>query len=278
MTTGIEEGVERSPWSSTLCAGWVRHRRYRPRTRRFRYRIAMPLLDLDEVPLLEAAGVLGRRRFSPLRFDPDDYGHPDERRADRSPADSVRDLVEARLGVRPAGRVLMLAHVRTWGWCFNPLTVHWCHDEDDAVLAAVLEVTNTPWGERVSYVLDLRDESPPWQRCEPKRLHVSPFLPMDLVHRIRLTGPGPRIHVGIDDLDGADKVFDADLVVERRPLTVRSARRMLVGHPLMTLRVSAAIHLQALRLWIRRVPVHRHRPPTGEKGASDVPRCSEPVS
>lgn len=262
MTTGIEEGVERSPWSSTLCAGWVRHRRYRPRTRRFRYRIAMPLLDLDEVPLLEAAGVLGRRRFSPLRFDPDDYGHPDERRADRSLADSVRDLVEARLGVRPAGRVLMLAHVRTWGWCFNPLTVHWCHDEDDAVLAAVLEVTNTPWGERQSYVLEC-DPGQRIQRIEfGKQMHVSPFNPMGMRYRWRSNDPARILALNLDAEFENRVHVDATLALKRREINSRSLAAVLLRFPWMTGRVVFAIYWQALKLRLKRTPIYDH--PVGD--------------
>lgn len=42
-----------------------------------------------------------------------------------------------------------------------------------ALLVVCLQVTNTPWGERVSFVFS------PAGDVSPKALHVSPFMDMD---------------------------------------------------------------------------------------------------
>ena len=129
-----------------------------------------------------------------------DFGRPDGawawfRRADhlgpaeRSLDESVRDLVEARLGWRPGGPIRLLTHLRYFGLVMNPVSFYYCFNAcEERVEAVVAEVTNTPWRDRHCYVLDLRDvplSKMPRAR-HAKELHVSPFLEMDLEYRWRL--------------------------------------------------------------------------------------------
>ena len=72
---------------------------------------------------------------------------------------AVRDTVESRTGVRPKGRIRMLAHLRYFGYCFNPVTFYYCFSRnDDSVDYILAEVTNTPWKERYAYVLSASPE------------------------------------------------------------------------------------------------------------------------
>ena len=260
---------------SALYEGTVRHRRFSPVGHAFTSRLVMTLLDLDEVePLVDRLPLWSRRRWAPVRFDRRDYLDG----SDRPLRQALGDVVEARLGRRPAGPVRMLTQLRTWGWLFNPLTVYWCYrpagaenrrrvddhgrtDDDLELDVVVLEVSNTPWKERHHYVIDLgagRGDGATF----PKVLHVSPFMEMDLDYRVRFRGPrrgrGTPLTLRLELLDGDEKRFDADLSLRRVELTPVTAVTMLVRHPLQTLRVSAGIHAQALRLWAKRVPVVAH--------------------
>ena len=244
---------------AAVYTGRVRHHRAVPVAHGFTYRLAMTFLPLDEVDdVLARHPLWSRRLWSPVRYRREDFfGDPA-----RSLADSVRDLVEAEAGFRPDGPVALLAHLRTFGWCFNPLAAYYCYDATGTrVVAQVLSVTNTPWGERHQYVVDTRGSSGAWSQRFPKRLHVSPFMGMDQTYELAASAPGPHLHLGLATEEDGRRVFTAALDLRRRPADRAGLGHVLWRHPLMTLRVSIAIHVQALRLWRKGVPVHPH--PTG---------------
>jgi uncharacterized protein len=252
-------------WTSALYEGQVRHRRLGPVEHGFHSRVSMALLDLSELDeVVSATPLWSSTRRAPVRFRRTDYLDG----TDRPLAEALGDLVEARLGRRPSGPYLMLTQLRTWGWLFNPITIYWCSDggdespgvggASDRLDAVVLEVTNTPWHDRHWYVLDARSTG---LAAAPtrfgKELHVSPFLPMDLDYRLTIAGPADEISVRLEVLRDDRPVLDADLDLRRVELTPAHAVAALVRSPLSTFRVSATIRLQALRLWTKRVPVHR---------------------
>ncbi len=244
-----------------LYEGWVRHRRYTPETHELRYPVAMPLVDLDDLDaVLARHPAWGRGRAHPVRYRPDDH-HPD-RTGDL--AERARAAMTDALGRPPRGRLLLLAHPRTWGWCFNPISLTYAV-ADDGVDAVLVEVRNTPWGERTVHGIDVGGDPGAWAADLRKDLHVSPFLPMDLTWRMRGGAPGDRLDVGIDVVDdGGRVVLDADLDMVGRPLDRAAMTRLTLRRPLMPQRTTAGIHVEALRLWRKGVPVHR-RPGGGRR-------------
>lgn len=243
--------------NSFIYEGVVTHRRRTPVEHAFRTRLFLMYLDLAELPgLFDGHPLWSARRRSLARFRRSDYlGDPSV------PLDTaVRDLVEERLGVRPAGPVRMLAHLRYLGHCFNPVAFYWCFAADgERVEAVVAEVTNTPWGERHAYVA--RGTGNPEQVLESrheKALHVSPFMAMESEYRWRISPPGERLAVRIESRRDGELLFDAHLALRRREITHGALTSVLLRHPAMTLRVLGGIYSQALRLRLKRVPWHAH--------------------
>jgi DUF1365 family protein len=239
--------------ASAIYAGTIRHRRVTPH-KEFTHRVALAYVDLAELPSL-LGGRLLHRGPGALRFRRRDYLGPASLPLDVA----VRDRVAQLSGHRPLGPVRLLTQLRSFGLCFNPVSFYYCFEpgaqgELHSVLA---EVTNTPWGERYSYLLSDREAGSPVLRGRfDKELHVSPFMGMDHVYDARATQPGPTLSVHIESRRAGAAVFDATLALRRHAFTRGAVARMTARHPLATLRVLALIYGHAVGLKLAGARVH----------------------
>lgn len=243
--------------NSALYAGSVQHRRFRPAPHRFRFRLFMMYLDLDELPeALDGRWLWSARRIAPARFLRRDYhGDPEV-----PLALAVRQTVQERTGVRPVGPIRLLTHLRYYGYCFNPVSIYYCFDPQGSRVDAILtEITNTPWGERHAYVLPRTPAMNGVMRFRfDKGFHVSPFMPMEQRYDWRFSPPGRRLAVHMENYDRQGMIFDATMSLRRRELTGRSLATALLAYPWMTAGVITAIHWNALKLWLKGNPVYSH--------------------
>lgn len=255
-----------SQLNSAIYDGRVRHRRFEPLEREFSYRIFMVYLDLDEIPeVMNIHPFWSTRPRSPASFHRSDYLGP----ADRPLGQAVRDLVEARTGVRPRGPIRMLTHLRYWGVCFNPVSFYYCFDPSGRKVETVLaEVTNTPWGERHTYLVNTPRRPGVLAADVGKRLHVSPLMGMDHRYQLIFGAPGRTLPVHMESHREGRLHFDATLNVERRELSRGLLGRLLATRLPMPAKVLGGIHLEAARTWLSGAQYHPHP----DKGRSqDLP-------
>jgi len=245
---------------SCIYEGTIRHRRYRPRPNAFRYRLFFMFIDLSELPgLFDLHPLWSDKRVNLAYFRRrDHFGEPSI-----SVEESVRDLVRLKTGHIPAGPIRMLTHLRYFGFCFNPASFYYCYDPSDTrVETIVVEIHNTPWGERYCYVLEDRQDEHPheaWRRFRfNKQFHVSPFIDMNISYDWRFRVPSQTLNVHMIDYENGHKLFDASLALKRRAISRQALTRILVKYPLLTVKVSAMIYFQALRLILKKTPFFEH--------------------
>ena len=176
---------------------------------------------------------------------------------------SIKHAVNKRVleetGDEIEGPVRILTHLRYFGYVFNPVTFYYCFDKTDTyVKTIVAEITNTPWKERHSYVLNVKDMDEKLQFYFSKEFHVSPFMQMEMQYDWRFTQPGEKLNVHMINMDKEKKMFDATLQLNRKEISSFQCARVLMLFPLMTLKVITGIYWQALKLFLKKVPVYDH--------------------
>jgi DUF1365 family protein len=242
---------------SAIYRGVVMHQRLRPIRQRLRYTVAMFLLDLDELPSLSRSlKLFSHRRFNLFSFHDTDHGEG---------GGDVRAWIEAHLRAAglaaDGGAIKVLCMPRIIGHAFNPISVFFCHRRDGSLAAMLYEVNNT-FGERHSYLLPVREPADPIRQSCAKRFYVSPFMPMDLTYRFRVSRPGARMVVAIDAAGAEGRMIATSFAGVRSELTDLGLLWLFLRMPVLGLKVVAGIHWEAAKLFMRGLRLkHRPAPP-----------------
>ena len=176
--------------------------------------------------------------------------------------EAVRNTIYEKTGKKIGGPIRILTHLRYFGFCFNPVSFYYCFNSSDSKLEMIMaEVTNTPWNERYSYIIDkkmLNGSKKNLVAELEKKLHVSPFWGMDHQYEWLFSEPDESLLVNMKNFKSDIKVFDATLTMKRKPLTIKNLLIYVLRFPFMTLRVVYRIHWQALKLWVKKAPFFIH--------------------
>lgn len=246
-----------------LLLGQVMHRRFFPVKYRFVYGVYSLLLDLDRIDeVAQRCRWFSRNRFNLIAFYDRDHGPGDGRSLQGWLCERI-----ARLGLAlPIERIEIQCFPRVLGFGFNPLSVWYCYGPAGALTAILCEVHNT-FGERHSYLLHRRGEAMDWpvRHSHPKGFHVSPFVGMQADYRFRFSRQDDVSSIVIHEYQDDALMLVAVQRGNHRPLNDSSLWRAALAYPLLTLKVVAMIHWQALKIWLRGATYFPKPPPPREE-------------
>jgi DUF1365 family protein len=239
--------VDRDAFAPRLYLGDVMHMRLQPFAHQFRYRVFTALLDIDALEETAASlRLLSIDRFNVFAFHRRDHGPRD--------GSALRPWVEALLakaGLPRPEKVMLLSIPRLLGHSFNPLSAFFCYDKEGKLESMIYEVKNT-FGDQHPYALRaIADPDGAVRHDQPKEFFVSPFIGMDQTYRFTIRPPGDRIAIRIKQHDAKGDYLIATQSGRRAPLDDATLAGVAARAPWGTLKIMAAIHWQALRLWLK---------------------------
>ena len=280
--------------NSWIYEGVIRHRRLTPAKNRFKLSAFMFYLDLDEIDDLFGSGIFwSNRRFGYACFQRVD--HMKHLPADQNLKDCVKEVLKDNGLDIEIERVCLLTQLRYCGFRMNPVSFYYCFGKsEDRLVAVIAEVNNTPWDEQHIYVIpdheiDVHASSLPGNEGKTgptnivavserrtlkspskrrqryvkteklnKSFHVSPFMHSDMYYRMVYSLPEQRIAVKMENFEAGEKIFDVSMLMQRKPITKFRLLWLSVKYPVYSLKVFAGIYFQALKLYLKKVPVHPH--------------------
>ncbi|MGA2287438.1 DUF1365 domain-containing protein [Bradyrhizobium sp.] len=245
-----ETGRQPAGAAAALYLGKVMHARLRPIGHRFSYRVMSLLIDLDRLGAADRQSRLfGVNRAALYSFHEADHGPRDGSNllfyAQRRAAERGVDLT--------GGRVLLLCYPRLFGYTFNPLSVYFGYRADGVLALMIYEVRNT-FGDIHAYALAVQpgESRDAGIRQEQEKLfYVSPFIEMAMRYHFRVSPPAERVKLRILETNREGPLLAATFSGRRHALTTAALLYSLCALPLVTFKIVAAIHWEALRLWLK---------------------------
>ncbi len=242
-----------------LYLGTVVHKRLRPVRHALSYRVFSVLLDCNQL----GDTTNGLRLFSYNRFNL--FSLYDRDHGDSTPLVSYLSDVAKKSGYGDEiQRFMMLCYPRIFGYAFNPITVYFGLDCEGEIRLMIYEVNNT-FGHRKSYVLPATNPHNDLisQSCR-KRLYVSPFNTDAGSYRFAVTSPREHLTIGVALTTSLGATMKAHFHGSRRELSDENLLKALIKTGWMTLKVTAAIHYEALKLWLKGLRVRTRPGPPSE--------------
>jgi DUF1365 family protein len=237
-------------FNSCIYEGHVAHKRSRPRVHQLRYRVFCLSLDIDELDQLHRRlKWFSVNSFNILSFYDRDHGPGTN--------EPLRPWIEHHLRQADVdlegGSIKIVCYPRVFGYAFNPLTTYFCYHQDGTLRAMLYEVSNT-FGQRHSYLFPVKTQSSKLFKhsCE-KRFYVSPFLKVSGQYHFTVRSLTDQLFLHIRQSDSDGPTLDAWTTGKKKHLTDRNIFSSLLRYPLLTLKIIAGIHLEALKLWAKGV-------------------------
>jgi len=231
---------------SSIYNGTVIHKRFKPKSHFFRYKVFSLFIDLSELNTLEKKiSFFSYNRFNLISFFDKDHGNRDG----LSLIEWVKkNLKENRINSEEI-KIRLLCYPRILGYVFNPLSVFYVYDKNENLISVLYEVKNT-FGEQHTYIFKVENGQLLQHNCS-KKFHVSPFIEMNCDYFFKILKPSEKISIIINQYQLKEKILYASQDGTRVDFTSLELIKSYLKHPLMTFKIISAIHFEAFKLWIK---------------------------
>jgi uncharacterized protein len=231
---------------ASIYRGTVTHQRLRPVLHKLSYDVAALLVDVDDIP--RHLRLLSYNRFNLFSINDRDHN------SDKTIPEFAWGLVKEKSGTQDVRQIFMLSYPRLLGFTFNPLTTYFCVDAEGHTRLMIYEVHNT-FGGRHVYVTDAIAPNEPNYFQTEKTFYVSPFNKIEGHYGLRASPPAERVSVGVALTTPDGPTLNAYFAAQREALNDRNLLSVFFSYPLMTFKIFAAIHFEALKLWFKGLKV-----------------------
>ena len=231
---------------SSIYNGTVIHKRFKPKSHFFRYKVFSLFIDLSELNTLEKKiSFFSYNRFNLISFFDKDHGNRDG----LSLIEWVKkNLKENRINSEEI-KIRLLCYPRILGYVFNPLSVFYVYDKNENLISVLYEVKNT-FGEQHTYIFKVENGQLLQHNCS-KKFHVSPFIEMNCDYFFKILKPSEKISIIINQYQLKEKILYASQDGTRVDFTSSELIKSYLKHPLMTFKIISAIHFEAFKLWVK---------------------------
>ena len=234
---------------SCIYNGKVIHKRFKPKEHYFKYNVFSLLVDLSELKQIEKEiSFFSYNKFNLISFFDVDHGPRD--------GTSLEKWVQVnlkRIGIlNDKIKIKLLCYPRIFGYVFNPLSIFFIYDENYHLISILYEVKNT-FGEQHTYVFKTKSNNNLIENSCNKKFHVSPFIEMNCKYFFRILNPKEKLSVIINQNDDDGKLLYASQDGFKKELNTKNLIFSYISHPLMTFKIIGAIHIEALKIWLKGV-------------------------
>ncbi len=245
--------------NSCLYRCLVMHNRLEPKPHKFNYNVFMFYIDLDEVELLRKKFLLiSHNKFNFFNFKDNEHlqlpaGDPD---TSKNIKQHIVDYLKQNGVEFNGGKIMLLTNLNVLGYNFNPVSFYFVYNADNTIQCCITEVSNT-FREMKPYFLGkelLQDGR--FHLNTTKYFYVSPFIDHDTNFDFNIAIPAEKLNIRIDDFKNNKRFFISTLTGKRKALTNATLFWYSLRFPLITVRIMALIHWNALLLWLKKIPYH----------------------
>lgn len=229
------------------------HHRLEPKKHRFNYTVFMFYLDLDELDKLsDNLKLFSRNRFNIFNFKDSDHLELSK----KTTKENLTEYLKKNGITLNNPKIMLMTNLRTFGHIFNPVSFYFVFENEKPV-CSVAEVGNT-FGEIKPFLLGTETFSDgQFHLKTTKYFYVSPFTDMDDDFDFRLSVPDEKLSISINTLKKNSRYFVSTLTGEKKKLTDLQLLGYSLRFPFITVKIIAAIHFQALLLWMKKLPYHK---------------------